>query len=183
MTDNELFKLIIAALQPLQIPVVQKNQPESQGTPTTPAFFIEKIADKTVGWPQSEMTYVAPVKTAPVKDGGFVEREYQHYDTTIQISCLCDQDPKDTSKPTASDLLLKAVAILQSRKLIREWSSKGANMYRVINSIRNEYFVDDQVQYEAIPSFDLMISHRRYNDNFVGEITAADVTRVIPVKG
>jgi len=181
MTDNEIFTLLIARLNVLGFPVIQKNQPNLEGATTGSAIYFEKLFDKSNGFPMMEETYIAPVLTPPVVSGGFREREYTNYETTLQISAFALQDVNNTSAPTASDIVLAACGLLQARALVRLWQPIGLGILRVTTPITNPYFTNDKQQYEASPSFDLIVTHKRYNDEMVGEITQVKETGLFPI--
>ena len=89
---------------------------------------------------------------------GYTETE--QYITTFQASALATQNPADTESLTASDILNLAAYVLQSGATIAALEEQGVGIL-AISQVRNPYFADDRVRYEASPSFDFQISHKQ----------------------
>ncbi len=159
MLDNQLITLlstqIDAALANAGWPYIvsQKVQPEQEGVPTTPTVFFQKLDDHEYGQQSSEFTY----RPSP---GDFEAKEMQVVVTMFQVTSLVIQNPSDLSIPTASDVLQQIKMYLQHRITMATMRAAGASLIR-ITDIRNPYFVDDKMRYEAHPSFDVHLQHER----------------------
>lgn len=153
MTDNELLAILIGILDPAfsgMADVLQANQPTQQGVPTGPAIFIAKLFDNRFGHVQRDDRW-------DEEQAKMVHTERVVLETTFQVSGLAIQDPADTSKPTASDLVRRAATVMQSSVTIEALQRNGLGILR-ITQIRNPYIVDDKQRFEASPSFDFVIT-------------------------
>ena len=173
MRDNDL-KVLLATQLDLAVsnagwnfPVVQKNQPHQEGTPDGPTVFFEKLFDTSYGFARMGLEYSAP-------DDSFTESEQQWIQTTFQISALCQEDPSDTTKPTAGDIANQMKLHMGSRFVVRAWSTLNVGVLRT-TQVRGPYFEDDKLRFEQHPSFDLVITHIRTLDNSVPAVHHADV--------
>lgn len=179
MTDNELIAAIISTLEPYvqakfgaTYEFAQKNQPELQGTPSTPVVYLEKLFDKRYGWVRRDVDMWTPA-TGPT-DTTISTKDVQLYETTFQFSALVLQDPSDLTIPTASDLVNYVSMLLGTAIILAALRQKGANVQRS-TSVRNPYWVDDFDRFEASPSFDIVLQHHRDLDLTVPEISAVEV--------
>jgi hypothetical protein len=77
-------------------------------------------------------------------------------EATYQLSAL-NRQPDTT---TASDLLNSASMIMQGDKFIKALKGSGVGILR-ITEIRNPYLKDDRDQWQAMPSFDFVLSYNR----------------------
>lgn len=84
----------------------------------------------------------------------------QAYETTFQVSGLSTQDPANPNQLTASDIVNYASAIMQSGTTVASIEAQGVGVLKV-SDIRNPYFSDDRVRYEASPSFDFTLTHKQ----------------------
>ncbi|WP_197328675.1 phage gateway protein [Ralstonia syzygii] len=160
MTDNELIRLLIPlirdGLRPLgigDIEIKKQYQPTQQGTPGGNVLFLHKIGDARYGYPARKSVWDRQA-------GEFVHTESVWMQTSFQVNALALQDPERTDLPTASDLLNLAVYVLQSDAARQTLQSHAVGIYRV-QEIRQIYFVDDRDRFEASPSFDFTLTHRR----------------------
>lgn len=163
MYDYDLAVHVIAAFRaggfdPV-MRIVQNNQPAQRGRPTGPCLLFEKTGDKRYGWVRREDVPDAGEPT------GVVHTETQVYHTTFQVNALATP-PSGTSVPTitASDIINDAAAALQSDRAISYLLANGISIYR-ITDIRNPAFVNDQGQFERVPSFDFVVSHDQVKVN------------------
>ena len=157
--DNVLFTKIIDILNSgfAKFPavpnpvVIQKYQPVAEGVPSCPTVFLYKIGDNRLGWPEKHSCWdrVKGIET---------HTELQVYETTFQISALVTQDPSNPAAYTASDIINYAAYIMQSAATVTALQAIGIGIYKV-SDVRNPYFSDDRVRYEASPSFDLTLVH------------------------
>jgi hypothetical protein len=158
MTDTELAILLraqlLAGLADIGLPdveVIANQQPTSQGRADGQAVYFFKVSDPRRGW-QSRRNVMS----------GDVPRklEEQNVDSTYQFMALAKQSPSDITAPTASDLLNAASMILSSRSVGRALYAQGVGV-QVVGDMRNPYFQNARAQFEASPSFDFTVSHRR----------------------
>lgn len=185
MTDNELIEVLIASLSTAitnngytytppggsatPYPVWQKNQPTQQGIPTSPTVFFEKLFDNAYGFAHVGSVYNPTTQT-------YTETEYQPYRTTFQISAWAIQDPTNTALPTASDIANAMRGYLMSRANLRGWWTLDKINVERATEVRNPYIEDDRHRFEATPSFDMVITHRRTNVATIGAIFTATGT-------
>lgn len=169
MTDNEMIKLIrghimqYVASTGRTTPVMQKHMADQQGMETVDTggdgIYLQKIADYYWGWPGTETVYdqVNDVMT---------EITTQNVETTFDISALSIQDPNDTSKPTASDVVNGLAMWMQKRETLRLINEQGVNI-KPLKNISNPYFEDDRHRNEASPTFRITITHQLKTSNTV----------------
>jgi hypothetical protein len=150
MNDKDLARLIKSTLDPLMpqgVALVRSNQPTQQGTPTGSAVYFTKLFDRRYGSPAR----------LDVWDGEtFVHTERQVYVSTWQFEATVPQ-PAELSP---SDILNIVSGIIQSDGIIAAFRAAGVGVQRVTD-VRNPYIVDDRDQFAAVPSFDIVLSHRR----------------------
>lgn len=158
MTDNELAILLraqlLAGLADIGLPdveVIANQQPTSQGRADDPAIYFFKVSDPRRGWQSRRNVMVGDVPR---------KLEEQNIDTTFQFMALAKQDPANITAPTASDLLNAASMILSSRSVGQALYAQGVGV-QVVGDMRNPYFKNANDQFEASPSFDFTVSHRR----------------------
>lgn len=159
MTDNELIRLFLPIIQNglisagyVDVVVKQFNQPTQQGINTTPTVYFQKIGDHLYGSPRRSDIWNKILEQID-------HVESQIYETTFQIQALVLQNPANPSY-TASDLVSFVSHLLQSDRTLEILNAATVGIYR-ITDIRNPYFVDDRDQFEASPSFDFTLTHRR----------------------
>lgn len=164
MLENALFALLrstlLAGLQDMGAPwsatlVEQRYQPGTVGMDSGANVGMMMVSHTRVG--SMRRKEVQPV--APAAD--FTHLEIQWWETTIQISALCRQNPADPnylSLPTAGDIAKAASDILQGDKGLAAMAVQRVRPLR-ITSVRQLFFVNDSDQHEANPSFDIVLSH------------------------
>ncbi len=159
MTDLQLIEVLASALEAASANagwnygVVQKDEPTTQGTPTAPTIFFEKLFDVPYGW---AMTTDVPNVEAMT----FAETDTQLYETHFQVSALVIQDPNNLALPTASDVCNYMKQYLAARSIVATFFAQGVGVLKV-SEVRNPYFTDDRNMYEANPSFDIVFTHSR----------------------
>lgn len=159
MTDNELAILIraqlLAGLERIGVTaaVVANYQPTTQGRVDGPTIYFHHVADRRYGWQGKRQIY------DPLQ-GRITRTEEQIIETTFQCMALSEADPSDLSKPTAKDLVNYAALVINSASFVEALKPHGVGVQRIM-SIRNPHFVNDQGQFEASPSFDFVVTHRR----------------------
>lgn len=165
MNDLALFTAVRAALLAgladngqSAVPVIQLDQPTLQGRPSGPALLFQKIGgDRRYGWVKRE--------DVPDPDDAdvMIHRETQFYESTLQVEALGPPATSDgTALPTstASDLVNLAAGILQGDKAMAALRVLGIGVLRV-GAVRNPFMKNDRDQYEAVPSFDLVVTHEQ----------------------
>lgn len=160
MNDNALGILIrqtlLAQLAVQGYPAVRvlsNYQPTSQGRETGPVIYFFPILDNAYGWQSRSGIYDADV-------GEVVYTETQRYETAYQMMSLAPSDPADLSLPTAKDLLSVARQIVASQLFVNALTENKVGLQRP-TQIRTPFFVNDQQQFEASPSFDFTVSRER----------------------
>lgn len=164
MTDFELFSAIRQILVdnlPLNgmagATVVQNFQPTTQGRPAGPAIYITKLFDTRYGHTKRTELYDP---STPLPEGpDFLHTETQFMESTFQINATYPQNP-NVITPTASDLANTGCMILASDRAMDFLRPLGAKPLRV-GQVRNPQFVNDADQFEAVPSFDFILTHQR----------------------
>ena len=176
MTDNALAILFRAQLRAglsragyAALPVVASYQPTTQGRVNGPAIYFHPISDTRYGWQWRKRKY------NPLT-GRIDTTEAQIIESAFQVYALAEQDPSNLELPTAKDFTNIAAMICNSENFMQSMRANGAGILRV-TQIRSPFFVNDEGQFEASPSFDITISHPRQ----LQEVTpvAADVTHFI----
>lgn len=160
MNDNDLIQIFFPIIKAGLIAdgydsviVKQANQPTQQGVSLQPTVYFFKISDTRYGFPHF---YDQWNSITGVMD----HVEEQWYETRFQISALAIQDPKDISAPTASDIVNEVSMILQSTNTISQLMNNDIGILR-ISDVTNPYFQDDRDQFEAMPYFDFVLTHKR----------------------
>lgn len=155
MNDKALLALIISTMhtgllaQGVTVGIKQSYQPTQQGVPLAPTLFIYKARDRRYGFPQISYTV----------DGMGLATFTSKQDmiTTFQIEASAPQNPSELTSFTASDYLNVAAMVLSTTDAFR---IAGVNIMR-ISAMREMHFKDERGQFEAMPSFDLSITHQR----------------------
>ncbi|ABL96844.1 hypothetical protein BcepF1.113 [Burkholderia phage BcepF1] len=178
MTDLELIDTVVPyieaaiASQGWPFLVVQKDQPTQQGVPSIGTVFFELLFNIEYGSPATENQYNAA-------SNQFDEIETQLVITTIQISALIPQDPKNIDQPTANDVLQYVKRYVASRNIARELVKKKVNIYRV-SEVRAQWFEDDNHQFSNHPNFDLEVTHSGKVTFSVAAVDRCDPLEVPP---
>lgn len=157
MRETELMVLIRSTLlaQLTGVAVEQRYQPGTEGMTAAANIGLMTVMSNRYGHMKRRETQ--PV--APATD--FTHTEEQWWETTIQVSALARLDPTDPNYltlPTAMDIAKQASDILQGDKGLAAMAAQRVRPLRV-TTIRQMHFVNDSDQYEANPSFDIVLSH------------------------
>lgn len=137
--------------------VQQMNQPTIQGRPSGPALLFSKVGpDVRYGWVKRED---GPDEDDPTL---MVHRETQFYESTYQIEAVGPPAQPGVTPPiaTPSDLVNLAAAVLQSDAALGALRLAGLAVLRV-TQVRNPHMKNDRDQFEAVPSFDLVVTHEQ----------------------
>lgn len=160
MTDNELAALLRAQLlagltrQGYPDIIVQpNNQPTTQGRPSDATVMYQPIQDYRYGWQGRKMSYNAG-------NDVFNTTESQIIESGFQIFALVPYKEVNPYTFTAKDLVNLCAMICNSERFMNDMRAGGAGLQRV-TQIRSPFFVNDQGNFEASPSFDVIMSHTR----------------------
>lgn len=180
MNDKELNALFMAQLLPAMqaqpdlygVKLARNFQQTQQGAATGPYVYFVKIGDRRYG-------HVERREIWDEAAGAFKHQETQQYETTYQLSAWVPQDSKDVTSLTESDILNIVSGIMQSDTLMAAFRDAGAGILRV-SEVRNPYIVDDRDRFEAVPSFDLVLTHKRTTVSTIPAVVTyeANVSRV-----
>ena len=161
MNDKQLAALFMAQLLPAMqatsglsgVKLARNYQSRIHGANSSPYVYFVKTGDHRHGSPARKDAY-------DPQTGDFTHTETQQYETTYQFSAWVPQDPKDVTGLTESDILNTVSSIMQSDAILSAFSAAGVGILRVTD-VRNPYIVDDHDQFEAVPSFDVTLTHKR----------------------
>lgn len=157
MTDVELRILVRAqllAIMPLygiaDVPVIASQQPTTEGRETGPAIYFYSLEEQREGWQSRKYERTDDAETLT---------EVQILASTMQISVVSPQT-EDLLLPQATDICRIASIALQSSQFLDalKFQFPGSGVRR-ITAIRRPYIVNDQGQFEMVPSFDITITH------------------------
>lgn len=174
LTDNEVIAIFLAQLNAGMtalghtVLITQANQPTLQGAVKADSMYFYKIGDKRIGHPHR-------INRWDTLAGEMVDNDVQLMESTYQVSALVRQP----APLTASDMLNDVAMIMQSDSFIKVLKANGIGILR-IGEIRNPYFKDDRDQFQAMPSFDFIVSYNR-SINRTGKVISAydlDIKRV-----
>lgn len=164
MLDNAIFTAVRAALlagyalQPAPGPtvqVIQDYQPDHQSAPSGPALLLHMLPDRWVGSPLRKDIYDGV-------SGDFRHEERQEIAATIQATGIFRQTASDTTGWTAKDVATIGAMILQSDATMAQLRAAGLKLERV-TQVRNPFMTNDRQEYEAVPSFDFVLTHTQTN--------------------
>ena len=161
MNDKQLAALFMAQLLPRMtadaeiatVKLARNFQPRQQGATTGPYVYFFKVGDRRYGHPFRRDLWNTGTAS-------FDHTELQKYETTYQFTAMAPQDPAATTELTESDILNRVSGIMQSDALIAAFRAAGAGILR-ITDVRNPYIVDERDRFEALPSFDVVLTHSR----------------------
>lgn len=150
MREQALIALVRSALlaeAPAGVAVLQKDNPVSVGASSTPTIYIEVVIPG--------LRYgVLGRRDLDTETDDMTHEETQWLETTLQISTLVTLEDDE---PSASDLLQIAADILMGDKGLAAFAVQGVRPLRITTS-RTVHFVNDRQQYEANPSFDIVLT-------------------------
>lgn len=180
MNDKQLAALFMAQLLPAMqatsglagVKLARSFQSRQQGANSSPYVYFFKIGDHRYGHPERKDVFDAQA-------GTFTHTEIQQYETTYQFSAWVPQDPKDVTGLTESDILNVVSGIIQSDAIISAFNAAGVGILRVTD-VRNPYIVDDHDRFEAVPSFDVILTHKRTSVATIPAVTTyeSNVSRI-----
>lgn len=147
------------------VDVVQKDSPTQQGANSAPTAYFEKAYEIGRGAPIVKTVYDNETKV-------MTEKTTQLTETYIQISALAWQDPTASVVVTAGDIVQYINSYLRAPSVRAVFLASGLNVLKVAE-VRNPWFENDRNQFEAMPNFDLTITHEKSITLVIGAITSA----------
>ena len=180
MNDKQMAALFMAQLLPAiqaapglsGVKLARNFQPRQQGANSSPYAYFYKVGDHRHGSPQRKDVFDAQANA-------FTHTEIQQYESTYQFSAWVPQDPKDVTGLTESDILNAVSSIMQSDAIISAFNAAGVGILRVTD-VRNPYIMDDHDRFEAVPSFDVILTHKRTSVSTIPAVATyeSNVSRV-----
>lgn len=163
MTDQQIMVALRAVLLPLaqaRLPAVgpitlkQNYQPSQQGANSAPTFYMHKIGPMhRHGWPGRRMVWDEEAEVLRLAQA-------QVYEARYQFNALIRQ-ATDSDAATASDMLDALASILNGDAVVDQLRAQyGIGVLR-ITDLTNPYVVNDRQQFEAEPSFDVVLTFAR----------------------
>lgn len=161
MTDKQIAALFMSHLLPAMqaqtalaaVKLARNYQATQQGAATGPYVYFFKVGDHRYGHVERCDVYDTDLEV-------FTHTESQIYETTYQFSAWIPQTPGDVTSLTESDILNAVSGIMQSDTILAAFRAAGVGIQRV-TEVRNPYFTDDRDLFEAVPSFDIILTHKR----------------------
>lgn len=179
MLERELFTLIRSTLVaglPAGVAVERLNNPVVVGINSGPTVYLSTIIPaRRVGWMGRR-----DVVTSMDPETMMRHDETQWLETTLQVSALHRQNPASPTfltELTAADLCLQASDILQGDAGLAAMGAQRVRPLRV-TEIRVMQFINDADQFEANPSFDIVLSHVQ-----IRQSTTPPVNQFVPDTG
>lgn len=175
MTDLEFAALFMTQVKPAMqaqpglaaVQMARNYQPRQHGASNSPYVYFFKIGDHRHG-------HVLRKDAYNVGDEQFDHTEMQVYETTYQFSAWIPQDPNNVTRLTESDILNVVAGVMQSDAIISAFRAQGVGILRV-TEVRNPYIVDDRNQFEAIPTFDVVLTHKRISVSTIPAVVTYDL--------
>jgi len=175
MNDKQLAALFMAQLLPAMqatsglsgVKMARSFQSRQQGASSSPYVYFFKIGDHRYGHPERKDVF-------DTQANAFTHTEIQQYESTYQFSAWIPQDPKDVTGLTESDILNTVSGIIQSDSILAAFRAQEVGILRVTD-VRNPYIVDDHDQFEAVPSFDVILTHKRTSVSTIPAVAAYDL--------
>lgn len=156
MLENQLLALVRSTLLgqlDAGVEVVQLYQPSTVGQASGPQVVMQTIGNRRYGWVKREDVQPVPPET------DMTHIETQWWETTVQIGVTARRNPEDPNfltLPSAMDICKAASDILQSDTGLTALAVQRVRPLR-ITEIRQVRFVNDSDQFEAMPSFDVVL--------------------------
>jgi hypothetical protein len=175
MNDKQMAALFMAQVLPAMqatagletVKLARNFQSRQQGANSAAYCYFFKIGDHRHGSPQRQERY-------DTQAAAFVHTEIQQYETTYQFSAWVPQDPANTTELTESDILNAVSSIMQSEAILSAFQAQEVGILRVTD-VRNPYIVDDRDRFEAVPTFDVVLTHKRQRVTTLPAVVAYDL--------
>lgn len=134
------------------LPVIVGYPPVTTGKRQRACYFF-KVSKAARGWQQRSRT------TDPATLQ-LTTQELQFWESLFQVQIFNPEDVNDMTQQTAEDLTEIARMIVQSQPFIKAMTAAGVGVQQP-SSIRSPFFENEHGQFEANPSFDFTVSHKR----------------------
>ena len=175
MNDRQLAALFMSQVLPRAqataglsaVKMARSFQPRMHGASSSPYLYFYKVGDHRHGYPQRTDKWNAQTSAMD-------HIETQKCETTFQFSAWIPQTAAGVTDLTESDILNAVVSIMQGDDLAAAFMSQGVGILR-ITDVRNPYIVDDHDQYEAVPTFDVVLTHDRIRVVTIPAITTTEI--------
>lgn len=172
MLEMALFGLVRSTLLaelPAGVAVERMFQPVTVGVNSGPTIYLQTIIPgRRVGWVGRRD------RNTPTED--MTHEETQWLETTFQVSGLARRDPQNPNYltlPTAADYVQMAADILQGDRGMAALAVQRVRPLRV-TTMRDTKFVNEADQYEANPSFDIVLSHMQIRSSVTPPVVDID---------
>lgn len=161
MNDKALFALFITHLLPKlrtrtampELLLARSYQATQQGRTEVPTVYFFKIGDRRHGHVERAQVYNA-------NTGLFNTSERQVYESTMQFTAWGQENTNSVTSLTNSDILNVAASIVQADDFIAALRQQAVGILRV-TEVRNPFIFNEQGRFEAVPSFDLVLTYER----------------------
>jgi len=180
MNDKQIFTLFRSLLLPAmqadtnlaEVELARNFQARQQGASSGPIVYYFKVSDRRYGHPKRRDVWNSTT-------GRFDSVDDQQYQSTIQFSAWIPQDPANVSGLTESDILNMVSGIMQSDAMLSAFRAAGVGILRIAD-VRNPYIVDERDRFEAVPTFDIDLTHTRTRATTTPAVVAyeANISRV-----
>src|SRR5690606_26227393 len=146
------------------LPVVAGNQPLTQGR-LERGVYIWHMGDTPRGFQGRKLkTNPATLQLETV--------EHQFVQTQFQVNVFSPDNPASETELTAKDICELVRMLVQSLRFVENMTLNGVGV-QMPSPVRNPFFVNDQDQFEANPSFDFVVSHKRITNQQTHEATVS----------
>lgn len=181
MTDMEIAAVFQSVLLPAMaatpglagVKLARNYQNRTHGANTSAYVYYFKIG------PDHRYGHVARQEVYDETNQVFTHTETQIYESTYQLMAQVPQDPANVTRLTESDILNLVSGIMQSDAILAAFRAAGAGILR-ITDVRNPQNVLDRDQFEAVPNFDIVLTHKRVSVSTIPAVVTydANVSRV-----
>lgn len=165
---TQLLAVMQATTGLSSVGLARNYQPTQQGAATGAYVYFAKLFDRRYGHVERREVWN---QTA----GAFDHVERQQYETTYQFTAMVPQNAASATELSESDILNRVSGIMQSDAMLAAFQAAGVGILRV-TEVRNPYMLDDRDLYEAMPSFDLVVTHKRQTVTTLPAVVTYDAT-------
>ena len=167
MRENELFALVrstlIADPRLAGVAVVRRSPDLNVGMPASAALYLQAVTSRRYG-------FLGRREVLDPGGAAFTQVETQQWETTLQVSGTVRRTTAGDALLTAEDYCAIASDVLQSDVGRAALAAGGARPLR-ITDLRTVFFINDATQYEASPSFDVVLCHVQINQSAVPAVS------------
>jgi hypothetical protein len=172
MTDNQLGILIRQTMIALlaqqgisDLPVIVAFQPTTQGRDER-GLYINAMPSRRYGWQERADVY-------DEVSGDQIHTEGQWHEQTFQVQGFTPANINDLNELRAKDLTEISAMLIASQPFLQALTAENVGLQR-ITEVRNPFFVNDEGNFEANPSFDFTVTHKRTIIQTTPSITSTD---------